>query len=227
MDSSEWINGLHLIANGLRHIAFEQSLQPSSHFRVAREAHLVLYRSMIEALRGTANLAVTGRLSKVASFRYQAGNGPWLEIHRQPAPNCRKAWRFSNPTPCVPPMVAGGRQEASEERLIGFYEALAMIQTDCFMLHLTISKVVPVDDQSMAILEWLHEDVRNEYEHFVPKSYGAAVGELSEAAALCLRLSKDLLFRSGNVLFSPPEEHSRLSSLFESIRDHDQPLEVM
>lgn len=62
---------------------------------MAREAHLLLYRSMIEALRGSANLAVTARLSKDRSVRYQRGTRHWQEIHRLDMPKRGKAWRFS------------------------------------------------------------------------------------------------------------------------------------
>jgi hypothetical protein len=30
------------------------------------------------------------------------------------------------------------------------------------------SAVVPVCDEDMKTLEWLHEEIRNEYEHFIP-----------------------------------------------------------
>jgi hypothetical protein len=90
------------------------------------------------------------------------------------------------------------RQTEPEKRLIGFYEALAMVQSECFMTQLSGAEPVAVDDASMVTLEWLHEDVRNEYEHFTPKLYSAPIEDLDEAADLCVRTSRDLLFRSGN-----------------------------
>jgi hypothetical protein len=199
MKGLDSIDNASLIMNGLQHIAFEGSLTSPSYFRVAREAHLVLYRSMIEALKGTANLTVTGRLPKQPSFRYQMGRDPWREIHKEPVPGCKRAWRFSVPADCEPPDQASARAEEPDDHLIGFYDALAMIQTDCFMGQFVHSKPVPVADDSMATLEWLHERVRNEYEHFVPKYYSSPVIDLVAATDLCLRLAQALVFESGNV----------------------------
>ena len=64
MSELESIDNLGLIKNGLGHIEFELNYEKPSMFRAARESHLVLYRSMIEALKGSANLAVTGRPSQ-------------------------------------------------------------------------------------------------------------------------------------------------------------------
>ena len=50
------ITNLSLVENGLLHIQFELGRSAPSYFRVAREAHLLFYRSMIERLRGSANL---------------------------------------------------------------------------------------------------------------------------------------------------------------------------
>jgi hypothetical protein len=64
MTQYETINNLNLIENGLLHIRFGLGRDEPSFFRVAREAHLVFYRGMIEALKGSANLAITSRPSK-------------------------------------------------------------------------------------------------------------------------------------------------------------------
>ena len=76
------IENLSLIKNGLLHLRFELSRENPSYFRIAREAHLLLYRSMVEALKGSANLAVTGRPPKDRSYKYQRGGNPWQEIHK-------------------------------------------------------------------------------------------------------------------------------------------------
>lgn len=197
------IDNVSLITNSLRHMTFERSLPAPSYFRLAREAHLVLYRSMIEALKGTANLTVTEQLPSSPSFRYQQGRDPWREIHKEPVTGCKKAWRFSAPAPCEPPNPDLPRAEEPGNRLIGFYDALAMIQADCFMGQLVQSKPVPVDDESMATLEWLHEAIRNEYEHFIPRYYAAPVKDLVTAVELCLCVSRRLLFDSFNVCLDP------------------------
>ena len=70
MAAIEEINNLRLIENGLLHAQFELEREEASYFCVAREAHLVVYRAMIETLRGSANLAITGRPSKSRSCKY-------------------------------------------------------------------------------------------------------------------------------------------------------------
>lgn len=204
MSAIDSIDNPRLIANGLKHMVYEKTLAEPSYFRVAREAHLVLYRAMVEAVRGSANLAVTGRFPKKPVFRYQQVDEPWCEIHRADVPGCKRAWRFSAPVPIETPNLNLPRAEEPEDRLLGFYDVLAMIQTDCFMGQFMHSKAVTVDDEAMATLEWLHESIRNEYEHFVPKHYSASVHELLSASDLCLQLAGDLLFRSGNVRLERP-----------------------
>jgi len=178
---------------------YEMSLPAPSYFRIAREAHLVLYRSMVEAVKGSGNLAVTGRFPKKPTFKYQQGNEPWSEIHRVEVAGCKKAWRFSDPSPIGPPNEDLPRAEVPEDRLLGFYDVLAMIQTDCFMGQFMHSKTVRVDNEAMATLEWLHESIRNVFEHFVPKHYSASVRELLAAGDVCLHIAGELLYGSGNV----------------------------
>lgn len=204
MSSIETIDNLNLIENGLVHIEFELGRDDPSYFRIARESHLILYRSMIEALKGSANLAVTGRPSrnKNRSRKYKVGDQPWKEIHKVSVPGCKQGWRFSEPVVCDPPKLEGTKnpQRFSDDHLISFYDALAMIQCECFTLRSIHRKVVPVSDHEMQILEWLHEEIRNEYEHFVPRYYAAPISDLLQPSESSLRLSTELIFKSNNVL---------------------------
>ena len=103
-----------------------------------------------------------------------------------------------------------------EEYLIGFYDALAMMQSECFMGQFTHSKTVPLPDDDMKTLEWLHERIRNEYEHFVPKYYSAPVTDLLGATRLSLDVSGRLLFESVNVLFHAIAQDD-LQTLFDGV----------
>jgi hypothetical protein len=218
----EFIDNLELIDNGLAHIEFELSRPLPSKFRVARESHLLLYRCMIQALRGTANLIVTLKPAKHPMHKYHKSDLVWKEIHKEAVPHCHRAWRFSSPVECAAPGDATPiAAETAEDtpRLIPFYYALAMIQAECFMTQYVMSKPVPVGDLEMRTLEWLHEDIRNEYEHFVPTALGAPEASLSSATSLCLRLSGEVLFQSKNA-FIPPEYRSlesRMTSMIEKI----------
>jgi hypothetical protein len=203
MEDFDKIDNLSLIGNCLLHLQFEISRENPSYFRIAREAHLALYRSIIEALKGTANLAITGRQSRLRSHKYKRNGKPWQEIHKVPIKGCKKAWRFSQPESCEKPKfyTKTSRDSLAKDYLIGFYDALAMIQTECFMIQYVNSKIFPVSDGDMKIFEWLHEEIRNEYEHFVPKIYLSPKKDLASAAALCLKLSKMLLLESDNIIF--------------------------
>ena len=207
------IDNLTLIANGLLHIVFESRLPIPSYFRIAREAHLVLYRSMIEGLRGSANLAVTGRLPKDRSFHYEQGNNSCREIHKAPILGCKMAWSFSEPAACGATHVLGERVDEPENWLIGFYDALAMVQSECFMGHFVSSRPIAVSTNEMKTLEWLHERIRNEYEHFVPKYYSSPVLDLVAASDLCLRLSRTIPFDSFTCQLRLTER-ARLQDLF-------------
>lgn len=194
-----------LIENSLRHLTFEMDRERPSYFRVARESHLVLYRSMVEALKGTANLAISypARTSQKGPHRYKMASDPWKEIRPEEVRACSRAWRFSDPVEIPPPDKehAAPSQEEGQSRLnlISFYPALAMIQAECFMCRLMCGKPVTVTNEQMATLEWLHEEIRNEFEHFMPKFYLAKVDSLVQASVVCLTLSGQLLFHSGNV----------------------------
>jgi len=204
MATLDAIENLSLIENGLLHLQFELVRTEPSFFRIAGESHLVLYRAMVEALRGSANLPLTGRTPRDHSAKYQLGDKPWQEIHRVAVNGCSRAWRFSEPKPCPEPIDVLSQAPVlteADDHLIGFYDTLAMIQTECFMGRSVLSQAIPVSDRDMKKLEWLHERIRNEYEHFIPKLYMAPVEHLLRAGELCLDLSCKLLFESGDVLF--------------------------
>jgi hypothetical protein len=210
-------NNLSLVENGLLHIEFEMNRSKPSMFRAARESHLVLYRSMIEALKGSANLAVTGRPSKNRMHQYCRGNEPWKEIHKVPVPGCSQAWRFSEPVLCAEPEIDYTQipELRRDDYLISFYDALAMIQSECFMHQYVMSREVAVSDDEMKQLEWLHEDIRNEYEHFVPKGYSAPVRTLIQLTILSLRVSREVLFDSKNVF--PSSDHEKIAGTIDNI----------
>jgi hypothetical protein len=220
----ECIDNLTLLENNLYHIEIELNRENLSYFRIARESHQALYRSMVEALRGSANLAITGRpKSKDKSVKYQKGNERFKEIHKITVNGCENAWRYSEPQVCEPPKIDYKKfdMRKTEDYLKSFYDLLAMMQTECFMGRFVHSKLVYVDDKEMKLLEWLHEYIRNEYEHFIPKSYLAPRMDLTKASAICIKKCYKLIFESGNVIPNSVAENIQLllntirSKLFE------------
>lgn len=209
METVDTIDNLKLIENSLLHMQFELDRKNPSCFRLAREAHLLLYRTMIESLTGSNWQNVTRHRLKNQSVKYQIGDKPWQEIHKVSIDGCNRAWRFSDPVICPPPpeseignvFLKNVYRSLHKAKLIGFYDALAMIQTEHFMRGFIFRKPRLISDEEMKTFEWLHEDIRNEYEHFVPKFYSVGVHELVMAAELCLSVSKVLLFEPVNVVF--------------------------
>jgi hypothetical protein len=198
----EKIDNIKLIRNNLRHISCELGSDELSPMRLTKECHQLLLRIMVEALRGTANLSIAGKPTKVRKHWHRPGDGPWQSIKKENIEGCTNAWRYSDPIPEEPPPPKD--EEDAEERLsdaflIGFYDLLAMIQEPCFMLRYAHSAIVSIPDSKMKLLEWLHENIRNEYEHFMPKTLLASSADCFRAAEVCLRIAHDLLTKSNNI----------------------------
>lgn len=225
------VSNLLLLDNNLHHVGFELSRRRPSFFRVAREAHLALLRTMIEALRGTANLEVVvprnKKRNKNRATQYQVENGQWKQVQRVAVPGCQKAWRFSDPTPCSPPALVPRSQPSNvanqtppDEILIGFYELLAMIQADCFMIRSHGSISAQINDEELRLLEWLHENVRNEFEHYIPKLYWVGTPSLIAASHLALRITQWLLRDSHTIHSIPPGIRTRAARLTKAVYRH-------
>ena len=202
-NAMERIQNLILLENGVEHVGFEIEKRNPLFFRAAKEAHLILYRSMVEALRGTANLSITGMpKDKKRIVRYKIGDKPWCQIQKTNVKGCKKAWRYSAPTLIKHPSTEGESFDVSSmsDYLQSFFELLAKVQAECFMSQYSDSKPIQVTDEGMTLLEWLHEEIRNEFEHFIPKHYYVSIRESIASTILCLVLSLNLLFESRNVI---------------------------
>lgn len=222
LEEYEHIDNIKLIRNNLLHINCEiDSLEPSP-MRLAKECYQLFLRMMVEALRGTANIAITGKPTKNRRRWYRQGNDPWKVIQKENVEGCSKAWRYSEPV-LEPPQHFQGQQENSnisppKDYLLGFYDLLAMIQAPCFMLRYSHSTVVSVSDSEMQSLEWLHERIRNDFEHFIPKTLLASRDDCLRASEICLRLAIDILAKSNNVMpFGIDDLQNKLHSVSISI----------
>jgi len=201
----ERIDNIELICNNLRHIDFELASARPSPMRIAKESHQLLLRTMVEALRGSANLSIIGHSSKNLKRWYRQGNGPWYVIQKVGVSDCKKAWRYSEPKIELP--LTNKAQERikakktqSEPFLLGFYDLLAMIQSPCFMNRFVHSHFISVSIEEMQCLEWLHEEIRNEFEHFIPKLLLASTEDCLSVAKICIRTTSKLFYDSGNII---------------------------
>jgi len=201
------IDNLKLLDNNLEHILFEIERENTSFFRIARESHQSLYRAMVQALKGSANLAITGKSSKTRSVKYKFGDSPFMEIHKIEINNCEEAWRYSKPKQCEEPKIneSNSFNIEREDFLKSFYDLLAMMQTECYMHQYVISKSVKVSDYKMRLLERLHEDIRNKYEHFIPTSYYVSILGLASVSKICIDLAFELVFESKNIMIGIPD----------------------
>ena len=198
----ENINNRVLIRNNLRHINAELDSTKPSPVRIAKESHQLPSRMMVEALRGTSSGPVVGRPQRNRKYWYTKDNDPWMVIQKEKIEGCCRAWRYSEPVPETPPCYHEQRTSKTQrdDFLVGFYDLLAMIQAPCFMHRYVLSEVVPVSDKEMQLLEWLHEEIRNDFEHFIPRMLLVCSDDCLSAAELCIQLATDLLTKSNNVI---------------------------
>lgn len=124
-----------------------------------------------------------------------------MAIQKEEIEGCCRAWRYSEPVTETPPCYQEQRTSKTKRNgfLVGFYDLLAMIQAPCFMHRFVRSEVVSVSDTEMHLLERLHEEIRNDFEHFIPKSLVVCSDDCLRGAELCLRLAMDLLTKSNNI----------------------------
>ena len=192
-----FIQNIDLIHNNLDHAYYELTKSAPSYFRIAVEVHNVLLRSMVEVLKGTANsFVVRGLMNRTKQMYFTIGSGPQIMIQKEKVENCNHAWRFSKPETVgeIENHSNDKRFEgSSNDYLVGFYDLLAMIQCDYFMEYFSQTTTIIINDEDLHTLDWLHEMIRNRYEHFVPKSYGAPIIDLIESSLLCLEICTKLL----------------------------------
>lgn len=212
----EEIDNRILIRDNLLSILGELKTFNPKFYGIAKEAHDALYRSMIEALRGTSNQTVSRKRDPNREVKYKLGNNLWKLIRKVRLKNCKIAWRYSSPVVCEEP--SNDRELKSWENvddfLISFWDALAMIQAENYMHPYIHSRPVHVSDSEMEILEWLHEEFRGRIEHFMPTSWSIHKNKLLKPTQVCIKLIYELLYNSGLLL-----EHKFPDDLKEIIRE--------
>ena len=206
MKDYQSIDSFSLIRNGLSHIIFELKRSDPDLFRIAKESYHVLYRSMAEALLHSNPDNVTFKTSSIRDKHrtryYKFGEGPWNQIRKLKIKDCKSVWRYSEPAECAKPEFTDSdiKEEPSKQKLIPFEEMLAMIQTDCCMKKYIHSQPVSISDGEMQTFDWLHNRVRNEFEHFIPTGYLVEKESLRNSSALALKILKELFHESGTVI---------------------------
>ena len=202
MTDTEFINNIDLIEKNLKHIEFELLLDNPSYFRIAVESHDALLRTMVQALKGGSNFPIDKRLDKEKKFICSINNSPPVMIKKEKVNDCKNAWRFAEPVVIDTNEVDENkiyRDDNYEKYLVSFYDLLAMIQCDYFMKYFSSAETIVITNDDLAYLDWLHEEIRNEYEHFIPKSYGAPINNLIYSSILCIDICKKLIVETSNI----------------------------
>ncbi len=159
---------------------------------------------MVEVLRGTSNSIVTNKFSdKEKKMVFKVGNKPEVLIKKVNVEGCKYAWRFSSPQIISNYKISNSdiRDVEDNDYLIGFYDLLAMIQCDYFMKYHTQATTVIINESELKDLEWLHQEIRNKYEHFIPKAYGAPINDLLYVSQICIRICEEILVNPTNIYF--------------------------
>lgn len=201
------IDNIKLIINNFDHVIFELQRKNCSYWRITRELHLILYRSMIEVLRGTAGISITQRDSVTPVF-IEKGDGSTWKLEKKKVPGCKYAWCYSDPIPISKKDLPKLKKLAkSSNHLVSFFVPLAMIQSDMqmdlgFIRSPSALKSITISDEEMKDLEFLHIHVRNSYEHFIPQSYFINKLSLLRLSSLLLKITTDLLLKTEKVFRS-------------------------
>lgn len=198
------IDNIKLILNNFDHVIFELKRNKCSYWRVTRELHQILYRSMIEALRGTANISITSRGSPTPVF-IEIGDGTTWRLDKQKVPGCKHAWRYTEPIPIQKKDFPKQTKPAKPStRLVSFFVPLAMIQSEMQLNFGLIRspralKSIKITNEEMNDLEFLHNNIRNVYEHFIPHSNSIDKLGLLRLSSLLLRITAELLMETEKV----------------------------
>jgi hypothetical protein len=200
----DYINNIKLIKNNFDHVIFELKRTNTSYWRVVRELHQTLYRAMIETLRGTANISITSKSSPTPVF-IEKGDGTTWRLDKQKIPGCKYAWRYAEPVPISKIDFPKQTKLAQpSNRLVSFFVVLAMIQSEMEMnLGLIRSpnalRSINITDDEMKDLEFLHINIRNIYEHYIPHSHSIDKLGLIRLSSLLLRIIRELLMETEKV----------------------------
>jgi hypothetical protein len=160
---------------------------------------------MIEALRGTANISITSRGSPTPIF-IEKGDGTTWRLDKQKVPGCRHEWRYAEPVPIQKKdFPKQTKLTKPSNRLVSFFIPLAMIQSEMEMdlgliRNPNALKSINITDDEMNDLEFLHVNIRNVYEHFIPHSNSIDKLGLLGLSSLLLKITTELLMETEKIL---------------------------
>lgn len=133
----------------------------------------------------------------------------WKKSKRIYVKDCRHAYRIKW-EPCDPPAESFAAYEPfPSTNLVGFWTALARVQDHIlWMARLSNTRALDLSDDQMRNIFWLHEFVRNEFVHFIPKTQTISIKSI-------LTTSKDVI----NVIVFLVFNTCAINSFKEEIRE--------
>lgn len=196
----EVVENLLFIKDNIHHIECELKRNRPSFFRIAKESYSLFYRSMVESLRSKDNSFV--------SIKFDNNKDEIIYdnkiLIKSYVPGCKNVFRLNIKTN-INNISSSPRSIKKKEKLPHYYTLLAMIQNDLFMMRNESSKNIFLADEYMKCFEFLHEKLRNEYEHFLPRAYTIPIVDLIYSSYLCCYFTKKLIYESGNVFSRIPK----------------------
>ena len=96
-----------------------------------------------------------------------------------------------------------------KDKLIRFSEALKRTQDDGFMRQYTNSGTLSLTSGQKKSLEKLRKDIRNNFEHFIPKGWSIEISGMPKIVSDVVDVIEFLAFSSGNPLWDQDLNHEQ------------------
>ncbi len=110
---------------------------------------------------------------------------------------------------------------SNKRKLIGFWTAIARVQDSHFwMARDTRSTAVHITDDDLLHLEYLHNYVRNELMHFIPKSYSICIEDMHSSLLVAVNIIEYLVVHAQTINWPIHGFHyERVVSAVKTIRE--------
>lgn len=109
--------------------------------------------------------------------------------------------------------------EINDKKLISFHDAFKRIQQTKYMKMYVGSKFFRPKHNHYEAVEWINDELRNPFLHFIPRGWSIGIKGLKEIFRDCLEIIEFCLFQSGNVRLEE-DERQKFQDVLEKIKNH-------
>jgi len=113
--------------------------------------------------------------------------------------------------------------ELEDRKLLSFPESFKRIQNPKYMKIYINSKVFVPRHSHCEAVEWINNELRNQFLHFIPQELSIGIEGIKEVFKNCLEIIEFCLFQSGNVLLND-KERELFENILREIRNHNKML---